>query len=504
MIMRAVLWPHLFWLLTVCLTPGLQIAVYAQSPDCTDALAAAEQAYIFGRFTNALTTLNQCLELGDIPLDQRRQALRLMSVTYLADNQRDAANQYAHLLLDVAPDYTPDPFADPPQFAMMIQQLKTDRRNPTPPPTPADTTQVNRLNNSPLVAFPLLNLTLTQNTPDTILPLAGERPPLRDPDGDPLLYGITVQDTAIVSASIASGLLTLRPKKPGRTELTLSAEDPSGLWAATSFQVIVEAAALPVIRASDTTAVPPPTVQQPPPDTAATAPPILHTPADTVTLPRLPPAPPKDNRTTRGRALLDRIWTALGGKEAVQQIRSVRQTGRVTLQTRRGLPETFVVLFQQPDRMRIEIGTPTGIYLQYLKGNAARFRMPGRTPQPHNVDQMQANLWLEPLYLLARAGEAEATFLGTEAVGEITCDVLELTPPGAASRRLYIDPATWRIIKIGENVQDGLLLSDYRPVGNVQVPFRRRSTRNNQPVAEIQYTDIQINIPLDDTLFQQP
>ncbi len=336
--MMALLFHRNRWMLLLVFGLVPSTSSQAQIPDCADTLGAAEEAYVWGRFNEAVESVTQCLDLKDLPPTQHRQALRLICVTYLAQNQHQPAKRYAHLLLKIAPDYTPDPHADPPRFREMIQTLK-------------------------------------ENTETT--------------EG-------------------------------------------------------------------------------------------------------------------QGRMLLEKAWSALGGTEVLQQLQTVQQSGHMTLKPRNANPEPFTVFFRLPNQMRIEIGTPTGPYVQLLNKDQARIRMPGRAPQRHPLAEMQANLWLEPLYLMARADEAHPAHLGTEVVEGITCEVLELFPPGATSRRVYIDTASGRIVKISVSTQDGLLLSDYRSVGDILVPFRRVSTRNNRPIAEIQYTEVQLNIALDEALFRQP
>jgi hypothetical protein len=47
-------------------------------------------------------------------------------------------------------------------------------------------------------------------------------------------------------------------------------------------------------------------------------------------------------------------------------------------------------------------------------------------------------------------------------------------------------------------------MADYRPVGNIQLPFRETLIQGGEPAGERNFTDRQVNVDLSPTLFEKP
>ena len=63
----------------------------------------------------------------------------------------------------------------------------------------------------------------------------------RDPDGDALVYAAESSDTSVVVASVAGGVLVVRPLAIGTASVTVRATDPGGLAVEQTVEVVVEA-----------------------------------------------------------------------------------------------------------------------------------------------------------------------------------------------------------------------------------------------------------------------
>jgi len=63
----------------------------------------------------------------------------------------------------------------------------------------------------------------------------------RDPDGDALVYAAESSDSAVAAASVAGGVLVIRPLAIGTARVTVRATDPGGLEAEQTVEVVVEA-----------------------------------------------------------------------------------------------------------------------------------------------------------------------------------------------------------------------------------------------------------------------
>jgi tetratricopeptide (TPR) repeat protein len=120
----------LVWLLIICfISPSM-----AQVVDCHDELAQAEESYKKGRFEEAITLLESCLEKQGLPQSDRRKAYRLLGLTYLAQDYRDQAKQAVTQLLRLVPDYISDPNQDPPPFSRMVDEIRREiHSEPTVP-----------------------------------------------------------------------------------------------------------------------------------------------------------------------------------------------------------------------------------------------------------------------------------------------------------------------------------------------------------------------------------
>jgi hypothetical protein len=89
--------------------------------------------------------------------------------------------------------------------------------------------------------------------------------------------------------------------------------------------------------------------------------------------------------------------------------------------------------------------------------------------------------------------------------------VLEVSGLDLDPVRLYLDDE-WRITRQtyttpgpeGRLVQVEEILSDYRDVDGIRVPFRAQLVRDGRPVLTRTLTRVTLNAPLDDTLFTRP
>lgn len=106
-------------------------AALAQQQDCAEQLAQAEQQYDIGRFDAVIEALQRCEQ--EYTGEQRRQAYRLLSLCYLGKELADDAKDSIRKLLELVPNYQPDPIQDPPAFAEMVAAVKAQIEAEQPP-----------------------------------------------------------------------------------------------------------------------------------------------------------------------------------------------------------------------------------------------------------------------------------------------------------------------------------------------------------------------------------
>lgn len=98
-------------------------------------------------------------------------------------------------------------------------------------------------NDPPVVAMLIPNQTMTVVEP-LMVSISGV---FMDPDGDPMTFTVMSSNTAAASASLNGMDITLTGVKVGMTTITVTAADPEGLSAATTFEAEVENAAPMVV-----------------------------------------------------------------------------------------------------------------------------------------------------------------------------------------------------------------------------------------------------------------
>lgn len=91
-------------------------------------------------------------------------------------------------------------------------------------------------NRAPTATGAIPDQTMNQGASPTTLDVAGV---FSDPDGDPLTYSASSNDTGVVQVTVAGSVLTLTPVGQGMTAITITARDPGGLSTAQTVPVLV-------------------------------------------------------------------------------------------------------------------------------------------------------------------------------------------------------------------------------------------------------------------------
>ena len=111
----------------------------AQAPSSCDArYAQAEEAYFAANFETAESLLRPCTQKTTLQDSVRARMYRLLSFVYLGQNDEAAARRAVESLLDIQPEYTPNPAEDRPDFVALVRKAQEARR------TTAEAEQGNR------------------------------------------------------------------------------------------------------------------------------------------------------------------------------------------------------------------------------------------------------------------------------------------------------------------------------------------------------------------------
>ena len=218
----------------------------------------------------------------------------------------------------------------------------------------------------------------------------------------------------------------------------------------------------------------------------------------------------------RGRQVLEAAIKARGGLEALKAVRDISVLSRLTQATPMG-EQQFVSKrhLLLPDRFRQDIVTPFGEISLILNGENAWQKSPrgvGPAP-PQLVEQLRKELARELTLLLPRAfeGAPTAQFVETSTLDDRRVDAIVLTDTAGDATWLYVDAENGQILKMAFQgmsregpAQEERLYSDFRPVGNLILPFKMVGFQNGQKTSEQTVTNLELNIGVDPSLFQSP
>ena len=129
--------------------------VFAQTQDtCEKILAEAQDKYQEGLLQDAINLVNRCLSLQSISDDHREQAFKLLGKAYHAQGLLERAKENLKKLLELIPNWLPDPMVDTPSFQRLAEQVISEiqqqqeeqqqeeqQQEEAPPPTSQQPTQ---------------------------------------------------------------------------------------------------------------------------------------------------------------------------------------------------------------------------------------------------------------------------------------------------------------------------------------------------------------------------
>ncbi len=209
------------------------------------------------------------------------------------------------------------------------------------------------------------------------------------------------------------------------------------------------------------------------------------------------------------RVILAQHLEAIGGQEAWQKLNSIRRDAALHIGEMQG---TATTVWKAPEFFyhRAEIGPAVA----EVGSNGERGWMGDQTADTVAVKNWKLYAYLMGgRYLLPGAG-IEATYKGTEKVGEREAYVVDIRLPFGADLTCYYDKENYLLLKdVSRHSAPGIdnllietLYDDYRSVGPVKLPFHFREVVPLTPpmVAAFEVTSYQLDQPTDDSMFSGP
>jgi zinc protease len=234
--------------------------------------------------------------------------------------------------------------------------------------------------------------------------------------------------------------------------------------------------------------------------------------------PRAPQYRPSGQQSTVSRdestkALLNRVIAAMGGIETLRGIRNMTAKQTVTNIGPNGPVDAETISYiAYPDRFRVETKVPEGMLVSAFDGTTVWTRDPqGTREAPEAAADAKSSLRRDVVALLVAAanGTVQARMLQDVRQGSRVEHTLELVSGDLDPIILAVDAGTLLVTRESYSaagrggpalVEE--LFSDYRPVNGVQVPFAAERRVGRLSVKR-RVTDIQINTPLDPSLFRR-
>ena len=231
------------------------------------------------------------------------------------------------------------------------------------------------------------------------------------------------------------------------------------------------------------------------------------------------PLPASANASTRGRQLVDRAVAAIGGARRLDALTTyVESLSQVQTRPQGDAQIAIKTMWSFPDRVRQErtmtlqgktmtsttVVSPQGLW--FIGGQGQAFPM-----RPAARPSLEQDFGRHPIALLRarRDRSFKAAALGAGTVDGLSVEnvrivsgATDVTLAIGASGRIH--SATFRDRNgEGEYGTVTVVYSDFRPVEDLQLPFRTRATFNGQPQPAQSTTidTISLNTPLEPSLF---
>ncbi len=204
-----------------------------------------------------------------------------------------------------------------------------------------------------------------------------------------------------------------------------------------------------------------------------------------------------------GKALLNKVMDAMGGKAMIDGIKAIRVTSARTMITPQGeMQAENSTLVQYPFSIRQEMKLPMGTMTSVITADAAFVITPmGTQDLPSSQrDAAAADIRSDVIHILKNADDPKYVFSagGTEKVGDVTGRVLDISP-GSGSVRWVVDPSNGRILRSTRTVagpQGGEIVTDYHEwtkFGPITIASSATQFRGGKQSGSFKITNVEIN-----------
>ncbi|MGH9832027.1 MAG: photosynthetic reaction center cytochrome c subunit family protein [Blastocatellia bacterium] len=222
--------------------------------------------------------------------------------------------------------------------------------------------------------------------------------------------------------------------------------------------------------------------------------------------PEIKPADAKANVD----AILDHYIQSLGGKAALERVKTRVMTG--TMVTQGGMKAPLEVYEKAPNKTLTIFRAPHGVNQMGFNGAIGWTKTPEQGLREEAGEQLDFIKSEAEFHkgLKLKNRYSRLTLLGQTQLDNREAYVIEASSPRGQPEKLYFDRQSGVLVRqdrVMERGQEKMLLQiyfeDYRTVDGVKLPFAIRRARPNFTWT-YQFDEIKLNAPLDDAKFNKP
>jgi outer membrane lipoprotein-sorting protein len=205
---------------------------------------------------------------------------------------------------------------------------------------------------------------------------------------------------------------------------------------------------------------------------------------------------------------------AKGGADKLRGVNTVKMSGRIKQQA---VEIPVVTWAKRPNLMRRENTNEGQTFVVGFDGKTVWGINPLMSPMPRQITGPAAQRTMEDtddfdtVLLDYKEKGYQVELVDSDPVGGLATRHLRVKKKNGRAQDIYLNAETLLESKITMDIEQGgrkgqvaTEFSNYKSVDGIMVPFQIRQTFNGQPVAEVTYTQIQFNTPMDDELFRMP
>jgi outer membrane lipoprotein-sorting protein len=213
--------------------------------------------------------------------------------------------------------------------------------------------------------------------------------------------------------------------------------------------------------------------------------------------------------------LINKNIQAHGGLEKLKAIKSVKMTGKMSMEG--GLEAPFIFQKKRPDKIRIEFTIQGLTGIQAYDGSTAWQLMPfmgskdpQKMPEDDKKDIIEQADFDGPLVDYKAKGNT-IEYVGKEDVEGTETHKLKVTLKNGDVRYLFLDPetglelkATAMIKREGVEATVDSFFGDYKEVNGVIFPFAIEQKMAGKPGPQFSVQNVELDVDLADSMFVMP